>query len=154
MEVGRCSYFVPTTQVKINGENLTSKDYFNIGYMAGRFGINLDGDLNKNYKPNFDEKGIAHYYGHDSVGAYYFMETMEFWLEEGYSFDEVCEMIFYINYHMKGHKDIRQPKPEKKYRALFGNERYNKLIDFANYDMIASGTYEQYSKIKETLNNE
>ena len=28
MEVGRCSYFVPTTQVKINGENLTSKDYF------------------------------------------------------------------------------------------------------------------------------
>ena len=53
MEVGRCSYFVPTTQVKTNGEKLTPKDYFNIGYMAGRFGINLDGDLNKNYKPNF-----------------------------------------------------------------------------------------------------
>ena len=59
MEVGRCSYFVPTTQVKTNGENLIPKDYFNIGYMAGRFGINLDGDLNKNYKPSFDEKGIV-----------------------------------------------------------------------------------------------
>lgn len=110
-------------------------------------------DIGKLHTKTFDEKGIAHYYGHDGVGAYCFMETMEFWLEEGYSFDEVCEMIFYINYHMKGHKDIRQPKPEKKYRALFGNERYEKLVDFANYDMIASGTHEQYSKIKENSNN-
>jgi predicted kinase len=110
-------------------------------------------DLGKLYTRSFDDQGIAHYYGHDSVGAYKFMQTIEFWLSQNYSMEEVFEMIFYINYHMKGHKDIRHPKAEVKYRALFGNERYEKLIRFANCDMIASGTYEQHSKIKESLNN-
>ena len=59
MQVGRCGYFIPVNQQKVNGEKLTPKDYFNIGYMAGRFGINLDGDVNKENKPVFDEKGIA-----------------------------------------------------------------------------------------------
>jgi tRNA nucleotidyltransferase (CCA-adding enzyme) len=110
-------------------------------------------DLGKLYTRSFDDQGIAHYYGHDSVGAYKFMQTIEFWLSQNYSMEEVFEIIFYINYHMKGHKDIRHPKAEVKYRALFGNERYEKLIRFANCDMIASGTYEQHSKIKESLNN-
>ena len=57
MQVGRCEYFIPN-QLKTNGEKLTSKDFLNIGYMAGRFGVNLDGDVNKEFKPTFDEKGI------------------------------------------------------------------------------------------------
>lgn len=57
MQVGRCEYFIPYLP-KTSGENLSQKDFFNLGYMAGRFGINLDGDANKENKPVFDEKGI------------------------------------------------------------------------------------------------
>lgn len=59
MQVGRCSYFVSTNQPKANGEKLSQSDLINIGYMAGRFGVSLDGDLNKNYKPEVNEKGIT-----------------------------------------------------------------------------------------------
>jgi hypothetical protein len=59
MQVCRCDYFIPTNQVKNNGEKLSQTDLINIGYMAGRFGISLDGDLNKNYRPKIDEKGVT-----------------------------------------------------------------------------------------------
>lgn len=58
MQVGRCDYFIPTNQTKIDGQKLTEKDLINIGYMAGRFGISLDGDLNRNIKPVFDKEGV------------------------------------------------------------------------------------------------
>lgn len=59
MQVERCNYLIPINQPKKNGENLSQKDLINIGYMAGRCGISLDGDLNKNYAPKFDEKGVV-----------------------------------------------------------------------------------------------
>ena len=59
MQVERCDYFIPMTQPKNNGENLSQKDLINIGYMAGRCGISLDGDLHKNYAPKFEEKGVV-----------------------------------------------------------------------------------------------
>ena len=59
MQVERCEYFIPMTQPKNNGENLSQKDLINIGYMAGRCGISLDGDLHKNYAPKFEEKGVV-----------------------------------------------------------------------------------------------
>lgn len=49
MEVTRCNYIIATNMPKRNGQNLTAQDYLQIGYMAGRFGINLDGNVNANY---------------------------------------------------------------------------------------------------------
>jgi hypothetical protein len=59
MQVGRCSYFVPTNYSKANGEKLSQEDFLNIGYMAGRFGINLDGNPEQNYKPQVSNDGLV-----------------------------------------------------------------------------------------------
>ena len=100
-------------------------------------------DVGKLFTQQFDENGIAHYYGHDSVGTYFLLENLNiFGLSD---WDDIFEVLFYINFHMRAHKDLRNPKAERKYRALFGDERYEKLIDFANKDMIASGTFEEHN---------
>lgn len=54
--IQRCDYLVQTNTVKTNGQKPTSQDLINIGYMAGRYGINLDGNLQQNYKPKHTEK--------------------------------------------------------------------------------------------------
>lgn len=113
------------------------------GHVAG-----LYHDIGKLYTKSYDDKGVAHYYGHDGVGTYEFLHTIEFWIESGFSQEEIYEIIFLINYHMKAHKDLRGEKAAQKYKKIFGEERYKKLIEFADYDMRASGTYDQYAKIK------
>jgi hypothetical protein len=58
MQVERCSYLIQTNIPKNNGQNLNLKDYMSIGYMAGRYGVNLDGKLNQEFKPIQTEKGL------------------------------------------------------------------------------------------------
>lgn len=58
MQVSRVSYFVPMAQVKQNGENLSDKDLINIGYMAGRFGINLNNNPNEPNYPVYTNDGV------------------------------------------------------------------------------------------------
>lgn len=58
MQVERCGYFIPVNQVKLNGEKLSQEDLINIGYMAGRCGINLDGNPQEANKPEFTEDGV------------------------------------------------------------------------------------------------
>ena len=99
-------------------------------------------DVGKLFTQSIDDNGIAHYYGHDSVGTYFLLEYLNIF---GLSnWDDIFEVLFLINFHMRGHKDLRNPKAERKYRKLFGDERYERLIDFANKDMIASGTFEEH----------
>ncbi len=52
----RNQYFIKTSELKTNNTPLTYDDYMNIGYMSGRFGINLNNpnESNNIYK---DEKG-------------------------------------------------------------------------------------------------
>ena len=42
-------------------------------------------------------------------------------------------------------QDLRD-KAEKKYRKLCGNEWFDELMQFAEYDRIASGTYKHYQE--------
>ena len=58
MQVERCSYFVPTRQVKQNGEKLSDSDLINIGYMAGRFGVNLQNNPNEPNRPVYENAGV------------------------------------------------------------------------------------------------
>ena len=97
-------------------------------------------DFGKLYTKKFDEDGIAHYYNHDSVGAYFIATSPEVLIVT--SWDEVYEILFYINYHMRAHNDFKSEKAQRKYKAIFGEERFNKLMEFGLYDRIASGTYE------------
>lgn len=58
MKVERCTYMIQTNQVKSNGENLNQKDLINLGYLAGRCGINLNGNPNEINKPDFTQEGV------------------------------------------------------------------------------------------------
>lgn len=104
-------------------------------------------DVGKMFTQRFDEKGIAHYYNHDSVGAYWIMSHTDVIDTLGYTskpYDFLSDVLFFISHHMKAHRDIAPgTKAEKKYRRIFGNELYERLMKFAEYDKIASGTYEK-----------
>ena len=97
-------------------------------------------DIGKLYTQKIDDKGIAHYYNHDNIGAYIVACNTDI-LYTAKEWEDVYEVIFFINYHMRAHNDFTSPKAQKKYKALFGEDRFNKLLEFAEYDRIASGTY-------------
>ena len=102
-------------------------------------------DVGKLFTQQIDEQGVAHYFNHDSVGTYYLLDKLNiFGLG---NWDDIFEVLFYINFHMRAHKDLRNSKAERKYRNLFGNSRYDKLIDFANKDMVASGTFDEHKAV-------
>ncbi len=44
MNIDRNSYIIRTNDLKTNNTPLNKEDYMNIGYMAGRFGVNLSGN--------------------------------------------------------------------------------------------------------------
>lgn len=99
-------------------------------------------DVGKLFTQQIDTEGQAHYYHHDSVGAYYVLSHLEF-IQDEFSCEEILQLIFYINYHMRAHRDFLGAKAQKKYRSLFGDELFDKLMQFAEYDRIASGTYKK-----------
>lgn len=109
-------------------------------------------DVGKLFTQTFDENGIAHYYGHDGVGAYYLTSHPDCLLL-GADREAIQEALFYVNYHMRAHNDFKGVHAEPKYRKLFGDERYERLMQFGEYDKMASGTYDIHDKVKETLSN-
>ena len=83
-------------------------------------------DIGKVFTRTYDENGVAHYYGHDNVGAYYICSHIpEIFFNENKR--DILFAIFLINYHMLPFS-IKEEKTEKKYKELFGEEWYNKLL--------------------------
>lgn len=101
-------------------------------------------DVGKLFTQTTDENGISHYKGHDSVGAYYLVSHPE--LLEHYTPDELNEILFFVNFHMRAHSDFKGEKAARKYKELFNNVRFTALMQFGEYDRIASGTYSQNNK--------
>ena len=88
-------------------------------------------DVGKLCTQRFDEKGVAHYYSHDSVGAYillYFCNVLTQYTPD------IIELLFYVNYHMRAHRDFMGEKAKRKYSKLFGQDRFDKLMYFAQCD--------------------
>ena len=50
-------------------------------------------------------------------------------------------MLFLVNFHMRAHNDFQSSKAQKKYRELFGDERFNLLMAFGECDRKATGTH-------------
>ena len=96
-------------------------------------------DIGKLLTQHIDDNGVAHYYNHDSVGAYIISCNPE--ILTLIDWDDILEAIFYINFHMRAHRDFCGAKAERKYRNLFGDRLFNNLMQFAEWDRIASGTY-------------
>ena len=83
-------------------------------------------DIGKVFTRTYDENGVAHYYGHDNVGAYYVCSHIpEIFFNQNKR--DILFTIFLINYHMLPFS-IKEEKTEKKYKELFGEEWYNKLL--------------------------
>lgn len=96
-------------------------------------------DIGKMFTQTIDVNDIAHYYSHDSVGTYFLMCNLDL-IQPCANWDELFEVLFYVNYHMRAHNDFKGEKAEKKYRALFGNERFDRLMMFGECDRLGNGT--------------
>ena len=113
-----------------------------IEYLAG-----LLHDIGKLYTQVIDENGVAHYYNHDSIGAYELtchlreLHLALSKLRESATADELLEVIWFVNWHMRAHNDLLGEKAQRKYRALYGDELFDRLIEFAENDKKSSGTY-------------
>lgn len=115
---------------------ILSDNLYNITHNKTMREIGLFHDVGKLFTKSYDENGIAHYYNHHNVGAYYLLchpELLYYANEK-----EFMDIIFYTNYHM----DVffwKEEKTHKKYKEIFGRTKYNNLILINEQDKIASG---------------
>lgn len=80
-------------------------------------------DIGKLYTQTFDENGVAHYYGHENAGAYmYALHAFQLGL---YSFNEILDILFLINYHMRPYQ--WSDRTFQKDLTLFGEDKIKKL---------------------------
>lgn len=92
-------------------------------------------DIGKLFTQKFDENRVAHYYSHENVGAYYLCSHTE--LIHQVKCD-LFDILFYVNYHMMIHDIDESEKAKNRYKKLFGEERYNALLDFGDADRVRS----------------
>lgn len=107
-------------------------------------------DIGKLFTRSVDENGVSHYYNHDSIGAYYVLTHSEL-IEDK---NDLLPILHYIQYHMRAHNDFSGAKAERKYRKIFGNEKFEKLLQFAEYDKLASGTYHKHKELLKEQNKD
>ena len=96
-------------------------------------------DIGKLFTESKDEEGFSHYYQHANYSAYVLAcnpNIVEFNKRYAYAFRDV---LFYVNQHMHIRDIIKSEKAIKKYKELWGEEKFNKLVEFMNNDNKASG---------------
>lgn len=82
------------------------------------------------YKPNDPN---AHYYCHDSVGAYELLCNYTMYEDGKINIKSTLQWLFYINYHMKLH-NVATIKSINKWKRIFGESNYNDLKIFMEAD--------------------
>lgn len=89
-------------------------------------------DIGKLFTQTFDEEGIAHYYGHENVSAYYYLllASDPILLNSIKSYFDL-EVAFLIAHHMDFYKTESYLK---KVRARVGEDLYKKLLDLNECD--------------------
>lgn len=107
-------------------------------------------DIGKLFTQTFDEEGVAHYYKHENVGAYFLLSrAYEFVNTYQMDMEEILDAVFLVNYHMKPFS-WEEEKTHNKYKRIFGEEKYNILMDFNECDKERSNiTYEKLQDIEE-----
>lgn len=99
--------------------------------------VGLWHDIGKAYTQAIDDSGQAHYISHANFSAYWLLTHPN--VTYCLTVDDFMEVLFYINEHMHIRDIIKSNKAVEKYKKLFGETRYNNLIEFMNNDNIASG---------------
>lgn len=91
--------------------------------------VKVDGailhDYGKLLTQQIDDQGIAHYYNHENVGAYEIMTN--------YKYGKNLSTLFLINYHMMPF-GWESEKSQRKWRRIFGDEKYEMLIELNKCD--------------------
>lgn len=84
-------------------------------------------DIGKVLTQTIDKDGVAHYYGHENVGAYLFMLDLihSGILELDSTYSDYEDIIFLINYHMRPYQWTE--KAYEKDLKLFGKHRIKML---------------------------
>lgn len=93
-------------------------------------------DIGKLFTQSFDENGIAHYYNHENVGCYYLLSNEHHFRAIGYTYDELLNILFLVNYHMMPFSWTSE-KAHRTWKRRFGNELYKLLLDFNECDRTA-----------------
>ena len=93
-------------------------------------------DIGKCYVQSFDNDGIARYFGHENYGAYLLLSNYKGFVQ-GYelSHDDFLEFVFLVNYHMLP-MNWDTDKVKEKWRKIFGDYKYQLLLDFHECDKI------------------
>lgn len=81
----------------------------------------------KTQKPKEKEPNEMCYYRHESVGAYDLMCIPNL-------FNNAIDVLFYINYHMKGFDAKKSEKTYNKLLKRFGTQKFTQLMLFNNAD--------------------
>lgn len=96
-------------------------------------------DMGKLYTQTFDEDGVAHYYGHENIGAYMMLVYEVANQHSLFVNHNIGDIAFYINYHMLPFQwKPNNTKTETKWAKRFGLKKYHNLWDMHIADLIAS----------------
>lgn len=91
-------------------------------------------DYGKMFVQSFDEDNIAHYYSHENYGTYILLSNyLSLCSDETLNDVEILDFLFLINYHMLPIKWDTE-KSKEKWRKIFGDYRYQLLVDFNKCD--------------------
>ena len=90
-------------------------------------------DIGKYYTKTFDDDGVAHYFGHENIGAYYYLlSKMHSYptnsLINKYFFTEWYPDALLINWHMRPFAWEQSPKCAERERKLLGDEMFDDLM--------------------------
>lgn len=96
-------------------------------------------DIGKLFTQTFDKEGVAHYYHHENVGAYYILTRLTY---EYLKSDIILDTLFVINYHMKPFS-WQEEKTHARYKRIFGEEKYRWLMDFHECDKMRENELEE-----------
>ncbi|MCD7954396.1 MAG: AAA family ATPase [Lachnospiraceae bacterium] len=88
-------------------------------------------DIGKLFTQQMDAEGVAHYFSHDSVGAYYLLCHMP--LEDFGSTEDLVEFLFLVNYHMLPF-GWETEKTRSKWEQRLGTCKKKLLLDFHECD--------------------
>ena len=99
-------------------------------------------DVGKCFTQSFDEEGVAHYFQHANYGAYYLLSENILKFVQNTNED----ILFYVNQHMHIRDILKSDKAIVKYKRIWGEDRFNRLVEFMNADNIGSGTEHKTSQ--------
>ena len=87
-----------------------------------------------------EEEGVRRYPNHANIGTYYLLQNLEIF--EGNSWEDIYEILFYVNYHMEARRWMDSDKSRERWIFRVGEERFWKMQKFIKFDELASGNNE------------